>query len=261
MITSRANPLVKELAGLAARPQGGRTFAEGYHISREAVLMQGLVRRLICTPEARAAGEGAEIALLAEARCIEIVEMSTDCYAKISRLKSPEGMGVDLALSTVCLSDLLGEGARLLVAAGVQDPGNAGAMVRVAEAAGASGCVFVNSVDTAGGKFIRAAMGSSLRVPCVRAQAGEFVAAARDKGVRIYCAQHTPDALPYEEGNYRPPLALCFGAEGGGVPEEISGAAEHSIYIPMAGQVESLNVAVAAGVVLYHARRFWHCGG
>ena len=260
MITSRVNPLVKELAELAAKPQGLRTFAEGYHISREAVLMQGMVRRLICTPEARAVGEGAEISLLAEARCIEIVEVSAECYAKVSRLKSPEGIGVELVLSTACLADLLGDGARLLVAAGVQDPGNAGAMVRVAEAAGASGCVFVGSVEVAGGKFIRAAMGSSLRVPCVRAQAGEFVAAAQGRGVRLYCAEHTPQALPYEEVGYRPPLSLCFGAEGGGMPEEISAAAEHCIYIPMAGQVESLNVAVAAGVVLYHARRFWHGG-
>lgn len=254
LITSRNNPLVKELAELAKKPRADSALAEGYHLCREALLSGVPVLRLLYTEEAAASAEGSEIFLLARERC-PLTSLTLECYEKISRLQSPEGMAIVFQPRVTELSAVIDEDCRLLVAAGVQDPGNAGALVRVAEAAGASGCVFVDGVDLLGGKFLRAAMGSAFRLPCVRASLHEFLTAA--SALQVIVAQMRPGSLPYDTLPFTPPVAICVGAEGTGIPPELASAAQVAAHIPMAGRVESLNVSVAAGILLYQARRNW----
>lgn len=257
LLTSRNNPLVKELAALAKEPSAEGALAEGIHLCREAFASSVAVRRLICTEQAVAGAEGADILAQAENAGCSVIQMTPECYEKISRLQSPEGIAVEFLPRPVTLAQVLSGACKVVVAAGMQDPGNAGALVRVAEAAGAEACIFVGGVDPYGGKFYRATMGSAFRLPCVRCAMPEFLSAARSVGVRLIVAQVRPGAAAYDALSYRPPVALCVGAEGTGIPAELAAAAEAAVYLPMAGRVESLNVSVAAGILLYQARRDW----
>ncbi len=254
-ITSRNNQLIKGLAALAKNPGPDGALAEGYHLCREAFASGLAVRQILCTPEAADSVEGRQV-LAAAADC-PVVEMTRECYEKISRLQSPEGIAVEFRPPQATLAQVLRADCRVLVAAGVQDPGNAGALVRVAEAAGASGCVFLEGADIYSGKFYRAAMGSAFRIPCVRVAAAGFLAAVREGDVRMLVAQLRPGAEDFSTADFQPPVAVCVGGEGAGVPEALSDVAVGSVYIPMSGRVESLNVAVAAGILLYRARLDW----
>ena len=130
-------------------------------------------------------------------------------------------------------------------------------MVRVAEAAVASGCVLLDSLDLTGPKFLRATMGSCFRLPCARAGTDEFLRIG--KGLRILAAvgpKHD-NSIDFRQADYTSPVAICIGAEGAGLSRELLTAAKQRIFIPMSGRVESLNAAVAAGIILYRARDAW----
>jgi TrmH family RNA methyltransferase len=137
-----------------------------------------------------------------------------------------------------------------------QDPGNVGAIVRSAEAGGASGVQFTgSSADPWGWKALRAAMGSTFRVPVLR-QPDSAVALAhlRDAGLALL-ATVPRDGTPMLDVDMRGPLTLILGGEGRGLDQTTMDAADQRVSIPMSGEVESLNVAVAAGLLVYEARR------
>ncbi|MBN2713091.1 MAG: RNA methyltransferase [Planctomycetes bacterium] len=258
MITSRNNPLVKELASLKkgkGREQSGLAIAEGTHLVIDA-LESGLSIRTLIVSEDFDRNALDEITAKAETPP-QVTEFSRNCFEKISDLSSPEGIGVVFEISHADMDRLVADSsARLAVAAGVQDPGNAGAIVRVAEAAGATGCIFLDGIDVHSPKFIRGAQGSSFRLPCAMSSENEFLASLKKHGTRLYVTA-LENAKEYDTADYTPPIALCFGNEGLGVPKGICDAADGAISIPMSGKIESLNVSVAAGIILYRARRDW----
>ncbi len=264
MITSRANSRIKALAALKQarhRRETGLTLVEGIHLVQEAMAaqdeMHNGIRTLIISPDAVRRPESRVLLEQAEDARIEILEVSCECYAKISGLRSPEGIAVVFAFSQASLDDLCNDAkSRLLVAAGLQDPGNAGALVRVAEAAGASGCVFVDSIDLSGPRFLRATMGSCFRLPCARANMKEFVNCA--KNLRLLPAVGNSPGTDFQGADYTPPVAVCIGAEGTGLAPELLALSQERVFIPMCGRVESLNAAVAAGIILYQARETWN---
>jgi len=267
MITSLRNQRIKSLAALKTsrgRKEQRLAIAEGIHLADEALRSGWRVTALLLSASARLRPEVGHLREMANHRKVEIVEMADDCYRRISDLLSPEGVAVTVATASTEIDPLIASGdARLLVAAGIQDPGNAGALVRTAEAAGASACLFLGGVDLWSPKFLRAAMGSSFRLPCAAATAAAFLDLAKQHRLRIRAAisprSSAASPLPstdFEHADYRPPVAICLGGEGAGLSSEITAAAE-VISVPMAGAVESLNVAVAAGIILYAARRQW----
>lgn len=263
MITSRDNPTVKLLASLReakGREKAGLALAEGPHLAQEAFKSGVKIKLLALSESAERRAECAALLRAAEAAGVEVARLSDSCYAKLSDLRSPEGVAVAFARTARDLGQMLNSGARLAVAAGVQDPGNAGAIARAAEAAGASGAVFLGGVDVDGPKFIRAAMGSSFRLPCVRAETTEFLAAAKNAGLRLLaCAAENSRAgaaartIDFRRADYSAPAAVCVGGEGAGLPDELLHAVAETVFIPMRGAVESLNAAVAAGIILHHA--------
>lgn len=205
-----------------------------------------------------ASQECLQLADTARERGIPVLSVNRSCYEKISPLRSPEGIAAVIGLPRVNPDALTGTNARLLLLCGVQDPGNLGALVRVAEAAGASGCLCVGGADPGHPKALRASMGSLLRLPCPSLENGEdALALLETAGIRLVATTLTRDAVPYTKGHFSPPLALALGGEGQGLPEALVERAAQRIHIPMAGRVESLNVAVAAGIVLYEAARHW----
>jgi TrmH family RNA methyltransferase len=138
----------------------------------------------------------------------------------------------------------------------VQDPGNVGAIARAAEACGATGLVCSErTADPFGWKALRGAMGSTLRLPiAARQPLGDAIVRARAGGLRIFAmTAHAGTMLP--DSDLRTPSAIILGAEGMGLPPDLIDAADARLTIPMRSPVESLNVAVAAALVIYEASR------
>jgi TrmH family RNA methyltransferase len=144
----------------------------------------------------------------------------------------------------------------VIVAAGIQDPGNLGALLRSAEAAGATGAYLTDgAADPFSWKALRGSMGSVFRLPH-RRRIGtvEALARLRERGVRTVAADPGA-AKAYHDADLRGPLAFLLGPEGSGLPATLAAQADLAVAIPMAPRVESLNVGVAAGVLLFEAAR------
>ena len=144
----------------------------------------------------------------------------------------------------------------VLMLSQVQDPGNVGAIIRAAEACGATGVVAgEGTADPFGWKALRGAMGSTFRVPVATGHTlAEAVAAARAAGLRVF-ATGARDGTPLAACDLRGPSAILFGGEGAGLPQDLQDASDERLTIPMRPPVESLNVAIAAALVLYEAAR------
>ena len=146
----------------------------------------------------------------------------------------------------------------IVVAHDVQDPGNVGAMVRSAEAAGAT--AFVASASTAdplSWKALRGSMGSALRLPIARAEIADTLETLRAAGILI-SALAPRGGTPLFEADFRRPSAVILGSEGAGLPSAVLDAIDQRVSIPMRAPVESLNVGIAAALVLYEAYRQRH---
>lgn len=143
---------------------------------------------------------------------------------------------------------------RWVVLDGVQDPGNVGTIIRTAAAFGGDGVLLLpGSVDPWNAKVVRSAMGSSFHLPLLTVSLEEFRRFAADRALKVWVA----DANGSPAGEHAPParLALVVGNEGAGVTPAVAALAERSIALPIAPGVESLNVAVAAGILLYVLRQ------
>ncbi len=255
MITSRQNPHIKDLMVLAKKSKDSKVLAEGVHLLEEALKSGIEIEEVLLVPR-RANDEVLAVIEKVRKKGIEIVEMSEDCYKKISQLKSSETVAMVYKSHGHSSEEFFTGNKKILVLENIQDPGNAGAMVRIAEATGMDGCVFVGGASITNGKFLRACMGAVFRVPCLKVEMDEFLTFVKGNDFRLIVTELNDKATPFMEANYdtsKGGIGVCFGSEGKGISQEMLGAADSVIYIPMAGEVESLNVAVAAGIVLYHA--------
>ena len=170
--------------------------------------------------------------------------------------KTPQGIVAAVALPAPGLGDPAALGERLVALDGVQDPGNVGAILRTADAAGFQGLLLgCGCADAYGAKALRASMGSIFRVPVVSAPSlAERLASLRDEGYAVLSSQLDGEdffaraALPRR-------IVLVIGSEGEGVSREVSAASTHRLRLPMYGGAESLNAAVAAGIMLYALAR------
>jgi TrmH family RNA methyltransferase len=196
-------------------------------------------------------------AVIDRLRGVDVAEASTQVLEAISPVRSASPI-VGLAARPVHAADALYRNPAPLVVmiVGVQDPGNLGAIVRVAEAAGAAGVVSTDgSADPFGWKALRGSMGSALRLPVVStADSGVAIRNARRQGSRIVATMPRGGRSLYDV-DLSGPLAVLIGGEGQGLSSAALTEADERVSIPMAGPVESLNAAVAAAIVLYEARR------
>jgi RNA methyltransferase, TrmH family len=186
----------------------------------------------------------------------EVLIVSRNVLEAMSPVKTPSGAVGIARRSLVSLDDALSRSpALVLLAHDVQDPGNVGALLRTAEAAGVTAFVACGgTADPLGWKALRGSMGSALRVPIARADIQATLRACRDNGIEVAAlAARTGDGL-FTAG-LRRPLALLLGSEGAGLPAALLAQADRCVSIPMRGPIESLNVAVAAALVLYEVAR------
>lgn len=262
VIVSPNNKLIKEVASLKHkkyRDELGLFVAEGVRLVEECAASAWPVHVCIYT-EAAAARDRARRVLdrLAAARC-RLVAVPETVYNKLSDTEQPQGIMAVLKKQQASLAQMTAPGGKvplLVVLDGIQDPGNAGTIIRTADAAGCTGVITLKgATDIYAGKTVRAAMGSLFHLPVWEgAAAGELITALKAANIGIL-ATALEKAATYYQADLKQPVAVILGNEGQGVSRELIDKADGCLTIPLVGEAESLNVAVAAGVILYEAVR------
>ena len=257
-ISSRHHPLVAACRALIRRRSDDpRILLDGLHLLAEARRAHLVVEAAAFSARALTEDEGVALAGALEADGVEVVEAADAVLAAMSPVSTPSGVVAIARRPPASLEAALARPPQLvLVAVDIQDPGNVGAIVRASEAGGATGVVFCGaSADPLGWKALRGSMGSALRLPVAGGQSlDESLAHIRRAGLRVVATVPRSGCRP-EQVDLRGPVALLLGGEGPGLPDAVVGAADAGISIPMQPPVESLNVAVAAALLVYEAAR------
>ena len=183
--------------------------------------------------------------------------LSDELFKKVSDTQTPQGILCVMKQYHYELEDLfLKENPLLLILEDIQDPGNLGTMVRTAEGAGVDGIIMTKgTVDIYNPKTIRSTMGSVYRMPFLYTEdLLDLMKELQKKGVKIYAA-HLQGRQFYHEMDFKGATAFLIGNEGNGLKDETADAADIYMKIPMQGQVESLNAAVASVILMYEAAR------
>nr|WP_317379339.1 23S rRNA (guanosine(2251)-2'-O)-methyltransferase RlmB [uncultured Faecalimonas sp.] len=256
MITSTSNARVKELVQLQkkskVRNEQGVFLVEGIRMYQE-IPQEQLVK--VYVSETFADRHWEEISSIRDKRKLEY--LSDHVFQYVSDTKTPQGILCVVRQSSYRLEELLeAEDAHLLVLDNLQDPGNLGTILRTAEGAGVTGVIISReSVDIYNPKVIRSTMGSIYRVPFVYAEdLKEVLAKLQEHGICTYAA-HLDGKNSYDKEDYTKKTAFLIGNEGNGLRKEIADLADIWIRIPMQGQVESLNAAIATSVLMFEAAR------
>ena len=254
MITSTSNPKVKELVQLQKkakhRNQAGVFIAEGSRMVLETPV--GRIKQLYVSESYFEKGgqkldeEGYDFEIL-----------SDSVFSYVSDTKTPQGILAIVKRKEYSLEDIVNvENPDLIVLDNLQDPGNLGTIFRTAEAAGVTGIVLSKDcVDIYNPKVIRSTMGAIYRMPFVYVEdLLDALSILKEKGIKTYAA-HLKGKNSYDKENYKTACAFLIGNEGNGLREEVSNMADTWIRIPMEGQAESLNAAIAAAVLMFEASR------
>ena len=241
------------------RDQAGRFLAEGPQAVREALARTGTVVELFGTPAAL--DRYADLAAAAARADVPVSEVTDDALATLAETVAPQGLVAVCRHLDVPLEHAVARGPRLVaVLAGIRDPGNAGTVLRTADAAGAGAVIFAGeAVDPYNGKCVRASAGSLFHVDVVRAADPlAAVEALRAAGLTVFATTGYGDSDLddlADSGRLAGPTAWLFGSEAHGLPEELTGAADARVRVPLHGRAESLNLAAAAAVCLYSSAR------
>ena len=191
-----------------------------------------------------------------ESSGVDVIAASTSVIEAMSPVRSPSGAVALAAHQPIPMDRVFERPGIVLATIGVQDPGNVGAIIRAAEAGGATGVVVTTgSAEPFGWKALRGAMGSAFRLPVVDIDDPRLaIDTARAHGATVLAAVPQGGVSLYDVDLDGPRLVL-IGGEGGGLDATSSDLADHAISIPMRSEVESLNTAVAAALIVYEARR------
>ncbi|MCW3842670.1 RNA methyltransferase [Micromonospora yasonensis] len=241
------------------RENSGRFLAEGPQAVREALARAGTVVELFGTPAAL--DRYADLAARAAGVDVPVSEVTDEALAALTETVAPQGLVAVCRHLDVPLERALARGPRLVaVLAEIRDPGNAGTVLRTADAAGAGAVVFAgDAVDPYNGKCVRASAGSLFHVDVVRAaDPVHAVDALRAAGLSILATTGYGDSDLddlTDAGQLATPTAWLFGSEAHGLPEELTAAADARVRVPLHGRAESLNLAAAAAVCLYASAR------
>ncbi len=255
LITSATNQRVKRMVALVKkareRKKENSFIIEGERLFRDTPVE--FLREIYVTEEfeAKAAPE-------LEGKSYFVV--TKEIMAKISDTSTPQGVICVAQMPSYEAEDLFGKKEDgiplLLVLENIQDPGNLGTMFRTAEAAGVTGILMSSdTVDLFNPKTVRATMSAIFRMPFrYTDDLHGDLAAIRERGFTV-CAAHLGGSKSYDKISYAGPSAIMIGNEGNGLTQETAELATEKILIPMKGEIESLNAAMAAGILMYEAAR------
>ena len=263
LITSLQNPRVKQLVKLRdrrPRDEAGVFLVEGYRQIRRALEKSVTLTELYICPEWYLGDQGNEPALIEQARAAgaKVFQLTKDAFAKVAYRERPDGL---LAVAPQWRKTLADLGALLkpepflLVVEAIEKPGNLGTILRSADAAGVDALIVCDPVtDLFNPNVVRASTGVLFSVPVIIAASGEVRVWLRERRIRAVAT--TPSATDlYTDTDLRGPLAIVMGSEQYGLSDFWLREADARVLIPMAGQADSLNVAMATIITLFEAVR------
>ena len=273
-ITSLQNPRIKAIRALSQRKRRQETglfFAEGIRLAGEALQTGADIETLVVAPELLRSNFGRDTVRRARDEDVEILEVGAEVFRSLSGKDGPAGIGVvagqrwtalddagvglggsdastnDVASADAAAADTLG----WVVLEDVGNPGNLGSILRTCDATGATGVILLGDpADPYDPQAVRGSMGAVFSQQIVQSSLEALIQWKRRLGIPMI---GTSDAAPadYRTSNYHPPLLLCLGGEQHGLSKEVMEVCDTVVRIPMAGRADSLNLAVAAGVMLY----------
>jgi len=256
-IRSRTNPLFRRLRALKERgPERDTCLIEGPKLALEALAAGVAVVEAAFAPRVETTPVGASALAALAAAGVPVRRLAPDLLRSLSEAETSQGLVVLARRPSFEESRLVRETPLVLVAHAVQNPGNLGALLRAAEAAGATGAYLTEgSADPLSWKALRGSMGSAFRLPHVRGlRVEEALDRLEARGVAVF-ATAADGERAYDEADLRGSVAILVGSEGAGLPVAIRRRAAACLRIPVRPPVESLNVAVAAALVLFEAAR------
>ena len=246
--------LARDLGRRKAREKHSLFVAEGVR-SVEELLRSGLeLRGALVAPQLLTAPRGQALRKSLDESSVEVAEVSEKDFRSAAETDSPQGVIAIGEIPARSLDTLeIGPLCRLLLLDGVQDPGNVGTILRTAAALGATATIALpGTVDLWNPKVIRSSMGAQFAHAALHAGLDETLAFLDRREIELWAADAGGSAL--DRGEAAPRLAVALGNEGSGLSPEVRAKARNPISLPIAASVESLNVAVAAGIILYELR-------
>jgi TrmH family RNA methyltransferase len=252
---SSANVRLKAVRRLARHGAAGLCLAEGARSVRAAFAAGAAVQELYVAPDLVLGGRDADLVVAAERSDAVVVELGAEAFASLTR-RRPDGLlAVVRRPSTELEARDFPREPFIAVAVAIERPGNLGAIARTACAAGVDALLVADPrTDLFHPDAIRGSVGAVFSVPCITTSSEESLAWLGDRAIRIVAT--TPEAAtPYWAPSYAGAVAVALGGERHGLPPVWLKAASERVSIPVRGLVDSLNVAVAAGVVLCEAAR------
>ena len=258
VITSASNPLIKRVRLLADRRHRRR---EGAFVVRgsqpvwQAVEAGAEIEVLLVAPDLLREPAAAMVAEQ-EARGTRVARLSADLFARIADRDGPSGLAAIVRGRLALLADLaVGPRSVFVALHEVGNPGNLGTIIRTADAAGAAGVILVDAcTDPFDPAAVKASMGAIFGVPVATASTTGLLTWCGEHGVALAVTSGKGSGTLWDTALPRP-AALLLGSEGAGLPADLLAAGDIRLRIPMTGTAESLNLSVAAGIVLYEAWR------
>jgi RNA methyltransferase, TrmH family len=255
-VTSRQNALVRELRSAFAHP---RTIEDGFCAIESVRMLEEAIRSGVRfkTVFFRQSSQDLATRLLPQINTrVETVLLPDEVFSSAVATETPQGVAALVKPKTFRLGDVFRRERPLVVAlSGIQDPGNLGTTLRSAEAFGAAGVLLLEkTVSPFNAKALRASAGSVFRLPMIPAKTSEVMGELKERGLRLL-ATSSHKGTPAAETDLAGPVALFIGGEGTGLSREVLAHVDEVVAIPHSPQVESLNAAIAASILLYEALR------
>jgi TrmH family RNA methyltransferase len=251
-ITSAANPLIKTLKTLHSkkgRAETGLFLAEGARLAVEAADLGVWPDTLLFAPAALDRQQVRALIDQAEAARVRVIETSESVLAQVSKRDNPQTVIGAYRQRLAALDDL--EGETIIALEGVRDPGNLGTILRTADSTGAAGVILVGeSCDPFSVEAVRASMGSLFAVKVTRARFDELLGFKRWRNAELWAASLKGSTLSPETTAPKG-VILLMGNEQSGLSETMEAACDRLVRLPMRGRADSLNLAIATGVLLY----------
>ncbi len=255
LISSQSNQNIKFVRSLRQRKereQSGLFFVEGIRLVGEAAQLGAAIETLVAAPELLSSAFATELLETQRARGVPLLEVNAEVFRSLSLKEGPQGLGAVIHQRWEVLRDVQpGPELGWVALDAAQDPGNVGTILRTGDAVGSAGLIlFGNSTDPYDPATLRASMGAIFSQRLVKASFEEFWDWKRQHG---YTVVGTSDKAnyDYQAAIYKPPLVLLMGSERQGLAPEQQANCDLVVSIPMVGRSDSLNLAVATGVVLY----------
>ncbi|XWN31829.1 MAG: RNA methyltransferase [Devosia sp.] len=255
-VTSLQNPIVKAVRALhqrKGRAESGLFLAEGHKLVLDAVSVGWAPEMILVTEEAGAREDVSHLAARVRTLGSDVIFTNGAVMEKLARRDNPQTVIGVFEQRLVPLSAM--GGGTLVALEAPRDPGNVGTVVRTADALGAKGVILIGQcADPFGIEAVRATMGSLFHVPLARADEDAFIAFAKAReGATV--GTHLAATLDVREATPSEPQILLMGTEQAGLTDALAGVCDSLVKIPMAGEADSLNLAVATALALYELRR------